>query len=159
MGSDFGQWNEWNFDESLQWHLMQWGTHRGLLKCVSDLNHLYRREKSLYEVDFDYHGFEWIDCHNHDDSTLSYIRRAKDPNDFLVVACNFTPVPRVGYRLGVPERCWYEEIFNSDSCFYAGSNMGNGPGMMAEPIPSHGRPFSIQMTYPPLGVCVFKPRR
>jgi 1,4-alpha-glucan branching enzyme len=159
MGSDFGQWNEWNFDESLQWHLLQWDTHKGLLKCVGDLNRLYRNEKSLHQVDFDYHGFEWIDCHNHDDSTLTYVRRAKDPNDFLVIACNFTPVPRVNYRLGVPEQCWYEEIFNSDSCFYAGSNLGNGPGVMAEPIGSHGRPASIRITYPPLGVCVFKPRR
>ena len=95
MGSDFGQWNEWNYDTSLQWDLLQWDSHQGLQKCVADLNHLYRREKALHEVDFDCHGFEWIDCHNHDDSTLSYIRRAKDPRDFLVVACNFTPVPRV----------------------------------------------------------------
>ncbi len=159
MGCDFGQWSEWNFDTSLQWHLLQWESHQGLLKCVADLNRLYRREKALYEVDFDYHGFEWIDCHNHDDSTLSYVRRAKDPNDYLVIACNFTPVPRVGYRLGVPEQCWYEEVFNSDSSFYGGSNLGNGPGKMAEPSASHGRPASIRITYPPLGICVFKPRR
>jgi 1,4-alpha-glucan branching enzyme len=159
MGSDFGQWNEWDFDSSLQWHLLQWDSHKGLLKCLGDLNRLYRKEKSLYEVDFDYRGFEWIDCHNHDDSTLSYIRRAKDPKDFLVVACNFTPVPRVGYRLGVPEPGWYEEVFNSDSSYYGGGNVGNGAGIMAEPIGSHGRPYSIHMTYPPLGVCVFKPRR
>ena len=77
MGSDFGQWNEWNFDTSLQWDLLQWDSHKGLLKCVADLNHLLRREKSLHQVDFDYHGFEWIDCHNHDESTLSFIRRAR----------------------------------------------------------------------------------
>ncbi len=112
--------------------LMQWHSHQGLLKCMADLNRLYRREKSLFEPDFDWHGFEWIDCHNHDDSTLAYVRRAKDPRDFLVVACNFTPVPRLGYRLGVPEQCWYEEVFNSDSTFYTGGNMGNGPGVMAE---------------------------
>jgi len=138
---------------------MQWPLHQGLLKCVADLNRLYRNENSLHELDFDWRGFEWIDCHNHDDSTLSYIRRAKDPRDFLVVASNFTPVPRVGYRLGVPEQCWYEEIFNSDSSFYAGSNLGNGPGVMAEPWESHGRPYSIGLTFPPLATVVFKPRR
>jgi 1,4-alpha-glucan branching enzyme len=159
MGSDFGQWNEWNFDASLQWHLLQWQSHQGLLKCVTDLNHLYCREKALHELDFDYHGFEWIDCHNHDDSTLCYVRRAKDPKDFVIVICNFTPVPRVGYRLGVPECCWYEEIFNSDSSYYAGSNMGNAPGAQAENYQSHGRPYSIHVTYPPLATVVLKPRR
>jgi 1,4-alpha-glucan branching enzyme len=116
-------------------------------------------QSDLHQIDFDYRGFEWIDCHNHDDSRLSYIRRAKDPSDFLVIACNFTPVPRLGYHLGVPEQCWYEEIFNSDSSFYAGSNLGNGPGVQAENWSSHGRPASIRINYAPLGVSVFKPRR
>ena len=115
MGGEFGQWNEWNFDTSLQWDLLQWDTHRGLQKCLADLNKLYRRERSLHEVDFNYHGFQWIDCHNYEDSTLSYIRLAKDPGDYLVVCHNFTPVPRAKHRLGVPEACWYEEVFNSDS--------------------------------------------
>ena len=159
MGSEFGQWNEWNFDESLQWHLLQWDTHRGLQKCVADLNALYRREQALYEVDFDYHGFQWIDCHNYEDSTLSYIRLAKNPSDFLVVCNNFTPVPRWQHRLGVPEGGWYEEIFNSDSSFYNGSNLGNGPGVRAESVQSHGRPASIVVTLPPLATVIFKPRR
>ena len=159
MGSEFGQWNEWNYDESLQWHLLQWSSHQGVQRCVADLNRIYRREKALHEVDFDYHGFEWIDCHNHDDSTLCYVRRAKDPRDFLVVCCNFTPVPRLNYRYGVPELCWYEEIFNSDSMYYGGSNMGNFPGAMAEPQESHGRPQSIVVTLPPLATVIFKPRR
>ena len=90
---------------------------------------------------------------------MSYVRRAKDPRDFLVIATNFTPVPRVGYRLGVPEQCWYEEIFNSDSSLYGGSNLGNGPGVMAEPLESHGRRASIRITYPPLATVVFRPRR
>jgi 1,4-alpha-glucan branching enzyme len=126
---------------------------------VADLNRLLRREKALHEVDFDYHGFEWIDCHNHEDSTLSYIRRAKDPADYLVVCSNFTPVPRLAHRLGVPEACWFEEIFNSDSTYYGGSNMGNGPGLMAEPQESHGRPASLPLTLPPLATVVLKPRR
>lgn len=159
MGGDIAQWNEWNHDESLQWHLLQWESHQGLQKFVADLNRLYRQEKALHEVDFDPSGFEWIDCHDYEDSTLSFIRRAKDPNDFVIVNCNFTPVPRQQYRLGVPELCYYEEVCNSDSTYYGGSNMGNGAGVMAEPRESHMRPFSIEVVLPPLSVTVFKPRR
>jgi 1,4-alpha-glucan branching enzyme len=159
MGGDFGQWNEWNYDSSLQWHLLEWESHQGLQKFVADMNRLYRKERALYEQDFDGHGFEWIDCHNYDNSTLSYLRKAKDPRDFVVVACNFTPVPRMAHRLGVPERCWYQEISNSDSMYYGGSNVGNGPGMMAEEIPSHGRPYSVQLVLPPLAAVVLKPQR
>jgi len=159
MGGEFGQWNEWNYDTSLQWDLLRWESHQGLAKYVRDLNHLYRREPALHQQDFDGHGFEWVDCHNHEDSVLSYIRKAKDPHDFLVICCNFTPVPRLKYRLGVPERCWYEEISNGDSTYYGGSNLGNGPGAMADDIPCHGRPFSIELTLPPLATAVFKPRR
>jgi len=158
MGSDFGQWNEWDFDTSLQWDLLQWDSHRGLKKCVADLNRLYRREKALHEVDFDGRGFQWIDCHNYDNSTLSSIRYANDPNDFLVVCSNFTPVPRTEHRLGVPKCCWYEELFSSDSMHYGGSNLGNGPGVMAQAISSHGRPASIKVCLPPLATVVFKPR-
>jgi 1,4-alpha-glucan branching enzyme len=159
MGCDFGQWNEWDFDTSLQWDLKQWESHSGLSKCVADLNHLYRQEKALYEYDFDGHGFEWLDCHNWEASIFSFVRRAKDPNDFLVVCSNFTPVPRKAYRLGIPAQCWYEEIFNSDSKYYAGSNLGNGPGIMADDIPSHGQQASIELHLPPLATVVLKPRR
>ncbi len=159
MGCDFGQWNEWNHDVSLQWDLMQWPSHQGLHKFVADLNHVYRREPALHEVDFDPRGFEWIDCHNWEQSTLAFVRRAKDPADFLIAACNFTPVPRLEHRLGVPELCWYEEIVNSDSTYYGGSNVGNGAGRMAEPLPWDGRPFSIPITLPPLAVVIMKPRR
>ena len=159
MGCDFGQWNEWNYDESLQWHLLQWESHQGLKKMVADVNQLMRREPALHEVDFDYTGFEWIDCHNWQNSVLVFMRKAKDPADFVIVACNFTPVPREGYLLGVPERCWYEEIYNSDSTFYGGSNIGNGPGIMATDHMAHGRPHSVEITLPPLAVVVLKPRR
>ncbi|HVX11724.1 MAG TPA: 1,4-alpha-glucan branching protein GlgB [Pirellulales bacterium] len=159
MGGEIGQWNEWNYDSSLQWDLLQWASHQGLQKCLSDLNHLYRREPALHEVDFEGHGFEWIDCRNADDSVLSYIRKAKDPSDYLVVVSNFTPVVRQGHRLGVPECCWYEEIFCSDSSFYTGSNVGNFPGVQAENQPSHGRPASISLTLAPLATIVLKPRR
>jgi len=159
MGGDFGQWNEWNHDTSLQWHLLQWGSHQGLQRCVADLNRIYRREPALHEVDFDYHGFEWIDCHNYEQSTLAFMRKAKDPSDAIIVACNFTPVPRLWHRLGVSELCWYEEIFSSDSEFYGGSNLGNFPGVMAEELPWDGRPFSVQVVLPPLGAIMLKPRR
>ena len=158
MGGEFGQWNEWNYDESLQWHLLQWESHKGLQRMVADIHALYRREPALHEVDFEDHGFEWIDCHNYESSTLAYIRKAKDPHDYLVVACNFTPVVREGYRLGVPQGGWYEEIFNSDSEHYAGGNVGNGGGLMADEQEAHGRPFSLNLTLPPLGITVLKPR-
>ncbi|NQT39250.1 MAG: alpha amylase C-terminal domain-containing protein, partial [Planctomycetes bacterium] len=159
MGDDFGQWNEWNYDCSLQWDLLQWSSHEGLRKCVADLNRLYRLEKAMHQLDFDGHGFEWIDCNNYDDSTLSYLRRAKDPDDFLVVCSNFTPIFRTKHILGVPEACWYEEVFNSDSTYYGGSDKGNGPGLMAKDVPAHGRPASINITLPPLATVIFKPRR
>ena len=158
MGNEFGQWNEWNYDESLQWHLLQWESHRGLQRMVADINAVYRREPALHEVDFEGHGFEWIDCHNYEASIMAYMRKAKDPQDYLVVACNFTPVVREGYRLGVPHGGWYEEIFNSDSEHYAGSNVGNGGGLMADEQEAHGRPFSLNLTLPPLGITVLKPR-
>jgi len=159
MGGDFGQWDEWNHDESLSWHLLQWEPHQGLQKFVADLNHVYCREPSLYEVDFDHSGFEWIDCHNHEDSTLSYVRRARDPDDFVVVCTNFTPVPRYNHWLGVPELGRYDEILNSDSTYYGGSNVGNKSGVMAKKRPSHSREHSIQITLPPLATLIFKPRR
>ena len=159
MGDEFGQWNEWNYDTSLQWDLLQWESHRGLQKLVADINQLYRREPALFEIDFDSSGFEWVDSHNYEESALSYIRRGKDPNDFLLTCCNFTPTPRLGHRMGVPERCWYEEVLNTDSTYYGGSNLGNGPGVLADEIPSQGRPYSLQLVLPPLSVTVFKPRR
>jgi 1,4-alpha-glucan branching enzyme len=159
MGCEFGQWNEWNHDASLQWDLLQWSSHQGLQRLVADLNHLYRREPALHEVDFDCQGFEWIDCHNFEQSTLAFLRRAKDPRDFIVVGCNFTPVPRTQHRLGVPEACWYDEVLNTDSTYYGGSNLGNGAGAMAEPLPWDGRPYSIPVVLPPLGVVMLKPRR
>ena len=159
MGGEFGQWNEWNYDTSLQWDLLQWESHQGLQKFVKDVNQLYRREPALHQVDFEGHGFEWIDCHDYHDSVLAFIRKAKDPADYLVIASNFTPVPRLTHRLGVSERCWFEEILNSDSTYYGGSNLGNGPGVMAGDQPSHGRPFSIELTLPPLATVILKPRR
>jgi 1,4-alpha-glucan branching enzyme len=158
MGSEFGQWNEWNFDESLQWHLLKWESHQGLKRLVADLNAMYRREASLHEVDFEGHGFEWIDCLSRDDSLLAYIRKAKDPEDQLIVCCNMTPVVRQPHRVGVSQGGWYEEIFSSDSEYYGGGNVGNHPGVMAEEVPAHSRPYSLNVKLPPLAVTVFKRR-
>ncbi len=159
MGSEFGQWNEWNCNTSLQWDLLQWDSHQGLQNYVAHLNSVYTREPALYEVDFDHTGFEWVDCHDHEASTLAFLRRAKDPNDFVLVCSNFTPVARHGYKIGVPEACWYEEISNSDSAYFGGGNVGNDGGILAEANESHGRPASMEVTLPPLGTVIFKPKR
>ncbi len=159
MGSEFGQWNEWNCNASLQWDLLEWESHQGLQNYVAHLNGIYTREPALYELDFNPAGFEWVDCHDHEASTLAFLRKAKDPNDFLLVCSNFTPVPRQGYKIGVPEACWYEEISNSDSAYFGGGNVGNDGGILAEAKESHGRPASMEVTLPPLGTVIFKPRR
>ena len=159
MGGEWGQWHEWDCDGNLQWDLLCLPTHQGLQKCVADLNHLLQTERSLHEFDFQGRGFEWIDCHNHQESTLAYLRRGKDPHDFLVVCLNFTPAPRLQHRIGVPESGWYAEVFNSDSAYYGGSNLGNFPGRLAEPSEWHGRPYSIEVVLPPLAAVIFKPQR
>jgi 1,4-alpha-glucan branching enzyme len=158
MGSEFGQWQEWNFDESLHWHLLAGESHRGLSRAVADLNGMVRREPALHELDFDGRGFEWIDCHNWQDSVLAFVRRGSASHEILVVCCNFTPVLRQGYRLGVPSAGAYEEIFNSDSAWYGGSNTGNGGGLQSAPHPQHGREHSLTLTLPPLAVVVLKLR-
>ena len=157
MGNDFGQWNEWSHDGSLQRDLLQWESHNGLQVCVEDLNQIYRSQAALYEVDFSPEGFEWLDCNDYENSTISYLRRARDPEDFLIIGCNFTPVVRSNYRIGVPTLARYDEIFNSDSTYYAGSDVGNGTGVEATERPMHGRPYSLELTIPPLGVTILKP--
>jgi len=157
MGSELAQWHEWNYDGELQWDLLQWETHRGVQRLLGDLNHLIQREPAFHEIDFSGAGFEWIDCMNSHDSVLGYIRKAKNPDDFLLVCCNFTPVVR-DYRMGVPRAGYYREIFNSDSAYYAGSNVGNHPGIHADrDMPHHGRPASLLVKLPPLATVVFKP--
>ncbi|TAN45790.1 MAG: 1,4-alpha-glucan branching protein GlgB [Nitrospirae bacterium] len=159
MGSEFGQWIEWCFFKSLDWHITDYEQHKKLMRFVSDLNRLYRSEPAFYEIDYDWRGFEWIDLHDHDRSVMFFIRRAKDPDDFLVFAFNFTPVPRYHYRIGVPADSFYKELLNSDSGAYWGGNMGNMGGVHADKIASHGRPYSIRLTLPPLSVLILKPHR
>jgi len=156
MGGEFGQWSEWNAGESLQWHLLESEPHRRLQIFVRDINHILRSEPSLYELDFDWRGFEWIDFSDSDSSVVSFMRKAKDPQDYLIFVFNFTPVARFNYRVGVPEKLVYREILNSDSSIYWGSNLGNGGWVVAEDIPSNGRPYSLSLTLPPLGMLILK---
>jgi len=156
MGGEFGQWWEWNHDDSLQWNLCQHEPHLGLQRYVRDLNWLYRTEPALYEVDYDWAGFEWIDISDTENSVISFLRKSQDSNDHLICVCNFTPVPHQGYRIGVPTLSWYRELLNSNAQVYGGSNLGNGGGVMAEPIASHRFANSISVTLPPLSVLYFK---
>jgi 1,4-alpha-glucan branching enzyme len=159
MGGEIGQWDEWNFDKSLDWHLLEYEPHKGLQRFVRDLNRVYRSEPSLYEVDFEYRGFEWIDFHDVEGSVVAFLRRAKNHEDFTVFVCNLTPVPRLNYRIGVPGPGFYKEILNSDSTLYWGSNTGNAGGVHADHVPFQLRPCSIQITLPPLSVLIFRPER
>ena len=159
MGQDFGQWREWNEATSLDWHLTEREPHQKLQRYVADLNRLYRSEPALYERDFTHEGFEWIDLSDWENSIISYLRRAADPDDHVVIACNFTPVPRTNYRIGVPEHCYYREVLNSNSATYWGSDMGNHGGLWSDRIPVHGRRCSLKLTLPPLAVVMFKPVR
>ncbi|MBI4686477.1 MAG: 1,4-alpha-glucan branching protein GlgB [Nitrospirae bacterium] len=156
MGGEIGQWIEWRSNESIEWHLLQYDPHNKLQRYIKDLNNLYTLEPALYEIDFHHTGFEWIDFGDWEESIVSFVRRGKNTGDFLIVVLNFTPVARTGYRLGVPESGFYKEIINSDSSIYWGSNMGNAGGVYAEPLSWHGRPCSISITLPPLGMVVFK---
>jgi 1,4-alpha-glucan branching enzyme len=157
MGGEFGQWAEWNHDASLDWHLLQHPFHAGLRRWVRDLNTFYRGEPSLHEVDFDPSGFEWIDCNDFERSVVSFIRKGKNPTNATLFVCNFTPVPRHNYRVGVPFDVEWKEVLNSDATLYGGSGQGNMGGITATPLPIHGRPYSLNMTIPPLGVVVFRP--
>ena len=157
MGGEIGQWWEWDHEESVQWHLLDYAPHQGLKRYVADLNRLYQSEPALYEVDFDWQGFQWIDLHDSDNSTLTYIRYARDHKSVVVCACNFTPVPRKQYRMGVPTAGWYKELLNSDAEAYGGSNLGNDGGVQAEEVPWHGQPHSVVITLPPLAVVFLKP--
>ena len=159
MGGEFGQWSEWNSKESLDWHLLQYEPHRRLQNLVRDLNRLYRNEPAMHEVDFTYDGFEWIDFADYESSIVSFIRRAKNREDFLIFVFNFTPVPRYNYRLGVSLPGFYREVLNTDSAYYWGSDLGNSGGVYAEAIPWHGKPSSLSLTLPPLSALALKLER
>jgi 1,4-alpha-glucan branching enzyme len=156
MGGEFGQRGEWNHEESLEWHLLAYEPHQGLQRWVRDLNALYRNEPALYLLDCEPAGFEWVDCSDAESSVISWIRKTPAGDSTILAVCNFTPVPRGGYRVGVPHGGMWREVLNSDAADYGGSGKGNAGGFDAEAIPCHGRPFSLNLTLPPLGICLFK---
>lgn len=156
MGADVAQRGEWNHESSVDWHLLEHESHAGVMRWLSELNRVYRDEPALHELDFDPAGFEWLDANDSENSVIAYMRYGKDRRDPIIVVCNFTPVPRWGYRVGVPERGYYRELLNSDSRDYWGSGQGNFGGVESTIVPWHGRPFSINVTVPPLGVIFLK---
>jgi 1,4-alpha-glucan branching enzyme len=156
MGGEFGQFREWNHDTSLDWHLLDFPLHGGLLRWVRDLNHTYRQYGALHEGDFAADGFEWIDANDAPNSVLSYVRKCRAPADDIVVVCNCTPVPRESYRIGVPHGGRWREILNSDAEHYGGSGVGNLGGVDALAEGFHGRPHSIELTLPPLGIIMLQ---
>ncbi len=156
MGQEIGQWREWSEERSLDWFLLSMDTHATLQKWVADLNKFYQEQPALYEHDFDPEGFQWIEANDADNSTYVYIRYADDKDDFLIIACNFTPLPRYNYRIGVPKLGFYKEVMNSDSSYYGGGNVGNSGGIMAETLPWREWQQSMNITIPPLGMVIFK---
>jgi len=156
MGDEIGQWQEWDHEKSLDWHLLQYPPHSGLQRLVQDAVRLYRGEPALYELDFDPGGFEWIDCNDSLHSVVSYLRRGRSTEDIFLVVLNFTPVPHAGYRVGAPRGGHWKEVLNSDAEIYGGSGQGNLGGVEAVSRAVHGRPFSLSIMLPPLAAVVFK---
>jgi 1,4-alpha-glucan branching enzyme len=156
MGGEIGQWNEWYHESSLDWHLLDFPLHQGLQRWVRDLNTKYRGEPALHMLDCSPAGFEWVDCGDWEQSILSWYRRASTNRDVILVACNFTPVPRHNYHIGVPIGGYWHEILNSDAPLYGGGGQGNLGGCEAQPTPMHGRSHSLSLTLPPLGIVVFR---
>jgi 1,4-alpha-glucan branching enzyme len=156
MGAEIGQWREWDHDNSLDWDLMTYPFHSDLQKWLRDLNYFYKSEPAMHEIDFEPGGFEWVDCCDSEGSTLSFIRKARSNEDVILVVCNFTPVPRHNYRLGVPRGGFWKEVLNSDARHYQGSGQGNMGGVEAAPIHSHGRSHTLSLTIPPLAAVFMK---
>jgi 1,4-alpha-glucan branching enzyme len=157
MGDEFGQWSEWNHEASLEWHLLKNPLHAGLLRWVRDLNTLYRGQSSLHEFDFNAAGFDWVDCKDSQRSVVSFLRRGRSADDQILFVCNFTPVIRENYRVGVPLEGFWREVLNSDASLYGGSGQGNFGGLSTIPLPIHGRAFTLNTRLPPLGVVAFQP--
>ncbi len=156
MGGEFAQWQEWNFANSLEWAALNAPNHQGVQNFIKDINQLYKQEPALYEDDFDWTGFTWIDANDSDNSVFSFVRNAKYSDEFIVVVSNFTPVVREGYRVGVPRSGLYKEVLNSDSGHYWGSNVSNANGVQSDAIPFHGYDQSVALKLPPLGTIYLK---
>ncbi len=156
MGDEIAQWSEWNHDSSVDWHVLGFEGHQGIQRWVCDLNGFYRNQPALHETDFNPEGWRWIDADDSENSVLTYMRLRKDGSQPLVIACNFTPVPRRGYRIGVPHEGYWGEVLNSNAAIYGGTDEGNFGGRMTEAIPCHGFENSLLLNLPPLGMVVFK---
>ena len=156
MGGEFGQSAEWNHDRSLDWHLLEYPYHQGISDVLRDLNHLYRSERALYQYQFDQRGFQWIDYADRESSVIAFQRQCEGVEDLLIVVCNFTPEVRHHYRIGVPTRGRWKEIFNSDDAKYSGGGIVNAGLLVTSPVKFHGRDYSISLTLPPLGITVLK---
>jgi 1,4-alpha-glucan branching enzyme len=157
MGCEFGQWREWNHDQSLDWHLLEYDSHAGLQRWVRDCNTFYREAVALHQIEHEPAGYEWIDCTDSQVGAISFLRRAKNREDTAIFVCNFTPVPRHNYRIGAPYAGFWQERLNSDATLYGGSGQGNIGGVEATTSPMHGRPYSLIITLPPLACVVFRP--
>ncbi|MCI0705522.1 MAG: 1,4-alpha-glucan branching protein GlgB [Planctomycetia bacterium] len=158
MGGEIAQRQEWRHDQSIDWHLLKWPPHKGVQQLVRDLNKLYQNEPALHELDNQPGGFEWVDCTDAANSVMSYVRKGKSGEDVILVVLNFTPVPRLGYRVGVPGAGAWTEVLNTDASAYGGSNVGNAGGVYAEFIPMHNQKYSVLLNLPPLGAVFFKGR-
>ncbi len=156
MGSELGERHEWAETRSVEWSLEAFLPHKGVQRLVADLNRLHTTNAAFHEVDFEWRGFEWLEVNDLDGSTLAFVRRGADQNQFAIVVCNFTPVVRRDYRVGAPVAGFYQEILNSDSSYYGGGDVGNLGGVRAEPIPWNGQQFSLKITLPPLAVVYFE---
>jgi len=157
MGGEFAQVREWGHDTSLEWHVLQFPVHRGIQAWMEQLNRVYREERAMHELDNDPAGFEWVDCNDSGTSAISLLRKAKKPEETVLVVCNFTPVPRMAYQVGVPREGYWRELLNSDAREYGGSGTGNMGRVLAQTEPAHGRPYSLSLTLPPLGAIFLKP--
>lgn len=157
MGGEFGQWREWDHDSSLDWHLLDYGFHQGVQRWCRDLNALYRRLPALHELDCEFSGFEWVEAGDAESSVLAFLRLACRRQDCALIVCNFTPVVRHGYRVGVPHAGFWREVLNSDALEYGGSGQGNLGGVTAGAVTCHGRPYSLELTLPPLAALFLVP--
>ncbi|HKA44700.1 MAG TPA: 1,4-alpha-glucan branching protein GlgB [Burkholderiales bacterium] len=156
MGGEFGQRREWQHEDSLEWHVLQYADHRGVRDWIRDLNRYYRATRALHEQDFEPGGFEWVDFRDGDNSVVSFLRKARSDASMVLVICNFTPIPRPSYVVGVPYAGYWREALNSDARDYGGSGMGNLGGAHAVPATAHGRPYSLTLTLPPLSVLLLE---
>ena len=156
MGGEFGQFIEWDYKKGLDWMLIDFEMHKKMQNFIKKLNCFYKKEKSLYELDSEYRGFSWIDHQNHEESIITFMRRGKKKDDFIIVLCNFTPVPRNGYRIGVPYGGEYEEVFNSDLEEFGGLGFQNERTIKSEKVNWHNQPYSINIQIPPLGALFIK---